>query len=69
MPLLAAIWNIIKKLLNAEQQRSVLLVKKPQMPQYIERDQLFVHMGGSVSVTGVLYWIVSTCKGWELKIS
>lgn len=44
---LNAIWNIIKKLLNAEQQRSVLLVKKPQMPQYIERDQLFVHMGGS----------------------
>lgn len=44
---LNAIWNIIKKLLNAEQQRHVLLVKKPQMLQYIDRDQLFVHMGGS----------------------
>lgn len=44
-----AIWNVIKKLLNAEQQKFVLLVKKPQITQYIDRDQLLVHLGGSVS--------------------
>lgn len=44
---LNAIWNVIKKLLNAEQQKFVLLVKKPQITQYIDRDQLLVHLGGS----------------------
>ena len=46
----AAIWNVIKKLLTADQQKYVLMVKKNQIGQYIDEDQLFVHMGGTVSL-------------------
>jgi len=44
---LNAIWNLIKKLLTAEQQKFVIMVKKHHMTKYIDPDQLFVHMGGT----------------------
>jgi len=44
-----AMWTLIKKLLTAEQQKFVLLVKKVDMTQYINNAQLPIHMGGTVS--------------------
>lgn len=46
---LAAIWKVIKTLLTAEQQKRVIFVNKNSVQQYIDKEQLLVHMGGTVS--------------------
>ena len=46
---LNAVWKLIKQLLSDEQQKFVIFAKKSEVDKYIARDQLLVHMGGTVS--------------------
>ena len=46
---LNAVWKLIKQLLTEEQQKFVMFAKKNDVDKYIGRDQLLVHMGGTVS--------------------
>ena len=46
---LNAVWKLIKQLLTDEQQKFVIFAKKNDVDKYIPRDQLLVHMGGTVS--------------------
>jgi len=43
---LNAIWKVIKTLLTPDQQKRVLFVKKNQIAEYIDQENLMVHMGG-----------------------
>ena len=44
----AAVWKLIKNLLNEEQQKRVVFVKKNQIMKYINAGNLPLHMGGQV---------------------
>ena len=50
---LAAIWRVIRTLLNEAQQKAVIFVKGEEIFGYIERDQVLKIMGGTVGVTTV----------------
>ena len=52
---LAAIWRVIRTLLNEAQQKAVIFVKGDEIFSYIDRDQLLKTMGGTVGVATV-YW-------------
>ena len=47
---LAAIWRVIRTLLNEAQQKAVIFVKGEEILNYIDRDQLLTIMGGTVGV-------------------
>ena len=47
--LLLVIWKVIRPLLSQAQQKAVIFVHKSEITNYIEKDQLWPHMGGTVS--------------------
>ncbi|CAF1379235.1 unnamed protein product, partial [Didymodactylos carnosus] len=48
--ILTAAWKIIKGWLSAEAEYFIKFVDQKTIGQYISPDQLFTHMGGSVSI-------------------
>ncbi|ESN99650.1 hypothetical protein HELRODRAFT_84160, partial [Helobdella robusta] len=46
--ILSAVWQLVKKWLTAEQQKFVLVVKQHELPKYIDKESLFIHLGGTV---------------------
>ena len=47
--LLLVIWKVIRPLLSPAQQKAVVFVRKAEIQDYIDKDQLWPHMGGTVS--------------------
>lgn len=50
-----AVWTLVKQMLSEDEQKHVIFCKKNTIQEYIEPDQLFTYMGGTVSQPYLLY--------------